>query len=164
MIDIALVVVFQGHSFSLSLNPLNARAVSLQGQGKTWDFAPKSLGAWKVLSGDIDGNGKPDILVGVNKKTHNIKHRHKTMFVYEFDGKEVKPKWLASTLGRELVDFAAGTKRVYTVERLLKGGYAVAEYKWRGFGLYKLRDIGQGKTVQLINAHEAKIDGREVKW
>jgi hypothetical protein len=164
MIDFALLVLFRGNSYTLSLDLKADKSVSLKGQGKSWTFAPKSLGAWKVLCGDVDGNGKPDVLVGVYKKTHYIKHPHKTLFVYEFDGKEVKPKWLASTLGRELVDYVAGPLRVYTVERLLKGGYGIAEYKWRGFGLFKLRDIGTGKKVRFNGPSKATIDGKEVKW
>jgi hypothetical protein len=47
---------------------------------------------------------------------------------------------------------------------LLKGGFAVAEYKWRGFGLQKVRDIAKGTTVHLVSAKEATIDGKNVKW
>ncbi|MEQ1822132.1 MAG: hypothetical protein ABL949_06465 [Fimbriimonadaceae bacterium] len=164
MIDIALAFVLKGESYFINLDPTAARSVSIVGTSRAWHFAPKSLGAWKAIPGDVDGNGKPDILVGVNKKTHNIKQTHRTLFVYEFDGKEVKPKWLASTLGRELVDFQTVNQRIYAVEMLIYGGFAVAEYKWRGFGLQKLRDIAKGTMVQLVSANEAKIDGKEVKW
>ncbi len=59
---------------------------------------------WKLEVADVDGRGQA-IVVGVNKKTHNLPFPHRTLFLYSFNGQELKRKWTGSTMGRPLLDF-----------------------------------------------------------
>jgi hypothetical protein len=103
----------------------------------------REWGPWKLQVGDVDGDGYPDLLVGVVKATHQLHARHTTLFVYTFNGREIRRKWLGSTMGRPLLDYTlgkAGTdgwQPLFTLERTLDGNASLSRYRWRVFGFHR---------------------------
>lgn len=172
---ITLALTIKGEPYTLELRTARDQTCLLSDKnGNKWPFAPKRLNSWQLRAGDIDGNKKIDFLVGVYKRTHLIPHPHRTLFIYEFNGEEVRPKWKASTMGRPLLDFAPAEleqgPRVITIERNIDNTEALTIWKWRGFGLIKVEELGTGKSIQLDELPWspknviAKIDGKTLKW
>lgn len=174
ILAITLSLLIDGDPYTLELRTSREPTCLLtHHKGQKWEFAPKRLQPWQIRAGYVDENGKMDILIGVFKKTNLIPHAHPTLFIYEFTGEKVRPIWKASTLGRPLLDFAPFVgeqgRRVVTIERTLDGNQALALWKWRGFGLYKLEDLALGKHISLQlpwpdKTIVAKVDGNALKW
>ncbi|GAA3657721.1 hypothetical protein [Flavivirga jejuensis] len=109
--------------------------------------------------GDVDNNGKDDILVGVIKTTRFDSTMSKRLFIFKNYYGLVRPLWLGSSLGQELVDFKfvedKKGARIRSIEKEKSGKYLVAEYKWRKFGLkfttYINREITIEKAKALLN-------------
>jgi hypothetical protein len=172
---ITLAITIKNEPFTVELRTSRDQTCLLTDQnGNKWPFAPKRLNPWQLRAGDVDGNNKMDFLIGVYKRTHLIPHPHRTLFIYEFDGEEVRAKWKASTMGRPLLDFAFAKldqgPRVITVEKNIDESEAVTIWKWRGFGLIKVEELAQGKSIQLDPSPwpdktvVANIDGKALKW
>lgn len=90
---------------------------------------------------DVDHDGVDDFVVGLYKPNRLSKRAQHTVYVFGFDGSHIYPKWRGTTLGRDFVDFNAistpkGDKLV-TMDHLLDGYFALAQYEWNGFGFHK---------------------------
>ena len=66
---------------------------------------PRSENPWKIQIGDVDGDGKDEIGIGVYKKAKFHPVMAKRPFIYGWDGKKLYPKWLGSRLSRPFKDF-----------------------------------------------------------
>ncbi len=89
---------------------------------------------YRFATADIDGNGSIDAVVGVFKSSRYFTTPSRRVFIFKnFNGK-VRPLWLGSRLGGELVDFAVVGSAIRAIEET-DHGYAVSDYTWKGFGL-----------------------------
>ena len=174
LLAILLAIEIRGEPYSVELRTSRPQTCLLSNQAtKSWAFAPKRLNPWQLRAGDIDGNGKMDFMVGVFKSTNLIKEPHRTIFFYEFNGEAVVPKWKASTLGRDLVDFNFALlegPRVISIEKDLDGNQVLAEWRWQGFGLRKVADLAKGKRIRFEQlpwperAIVTNVDGKTLTW
>jgi hypothetical protein len=118
---------------------------------------------WRLEVTDVDGDGKPELVIGVHKPTRHLPQPHTTIYVYTFDGKNITKKWLGSTLGRPLVDFCfgrvAGTSpsTLFTLERTLADSVALSRYEWSGFGFNKLPGELVWPTASEVRAERRGI-------
>ena len=99
---------------------------------------------YRFCTGDVDGDGTTDALVGVIKNTRFHREKGRRIFIFkQVDGKP-RPLWMGSKLGGILQDFRylppadstltrKGTIR--SLETTIDHRYVVAEYQWEGFGL-----------------------------
>ena len=87
---------------------------------------------------DITGDGIPELLLGVIKKTRFDRRARLRLFVYAVHGGAVRPLWLGSRLGMPLRDFTVlrrnGRTVIATIERERNGRCAVGLWKWHVFG------------------------------
>lgn len=89
---------------------------------------------YQFTTGDVDGDGSIDALVGVEKATRYYPMGRRLFIFKNYKG-HVRPLWMGSKLGGILQDFRFIDGRVRSLECSTNGLYAVAEYEWAGFGL-----------------------------
>lgn len=135
------------------------------GRREIWRGVPKSLKPWKIMLGDVDGDGKLDLGVGVYKKAQFHPVMAKRPFVYTWDGKAFVPKWLGSRLSRPFTDFVfmdtgKGTKLV-AIEETEDGANELAVYKWEGFGFTREWTGCRAKKLSglTVMGHEIRVNG-----
>lgn len=105
---------------------------------------------YQFQTGDVDGDGSEDAMVGVVKATRYWPLGRRLFIFKQIDGtgragkpvKKVRPLWLGSKLGGTLEDFrymapAEGDSmgRIRALESTADSLYAVSDYKWGGFGM-----------------------------
>ena len=105
---------------------------------------------YRFCTGDVDGDGSTDAIVGVVKATRHDSVVRRRVFIFKNYRGHVRPLWLGSRLGQPVVDFRfvadEGVLRVVELER--SGRYLVADYRWRAFGMDFVRYLGRELTEQ----------------
>jgi len=92
---------------------------------------------YRFDTGDIDGDGKEDAMVGVIKSTRFYPEKARRIFIFKLvDGKKVRPLWLGSKLGGVLQDFRYVNGYVRALEMTGDNLYSVSDWKWNDFGLH----------------------------
>lgn len=99
---------------------------------------------YRMDTGDVNGDGSTDALVGVVKSTRFYPERGKRLFIFKNYHGLIRPLWLGSKLGGKLHDFRFVNGRVRSMESVADGRYVVAEYHWSGFGLVFDRFLAKG--------------------
>ena len=93
---------------------------------------------YQFTTGDVNGDGSTDALVGVEKATRYFPYGRR-LFIFKNYRGHVRPLWMGSKLGGDLQDFRFIDGRVRSLETSANGLWAVAEDEWSGFGLRFLR-------------------------
>ena len=110
---------------------------------------------YRFCTGDVDGDGKTDAMVGVINSTRFYPQKGKRLFVFKNKNGRVRPLWLGSKLGGILQDFRFINGRIRSLETTTDRKYVVAEYVWQVFGFSFERFIAKGVkkdvAVQLFN-------------
>lgn len=110
---------------------------------------------YRFCTGDVDGDRSMDALVGVIKKTRFHREEGRRIFIFkQVDGK-VRPLWLGSRLGAELVDFRFVDGCIRALETDGKGKYAVIDYEWKDFGpafkRFIVKNTNQKNAIKQFN-------------
>lgn len=98
------------------------------------------LNPWKLAIGDIDGDGKDEISIGVYKKSPFHQVMAKRPFIYSFTEGKIQPKWRGSRLSRPFIDYnfcdidGDGIDEIVAIETLQDNRKLINSYKWKGFG------------------------------
>ncbi len=100
---------------------------------------------YQFQTGDVDGDGHIDAMVGVVKPTRFYPEKGRRLFIFKQVNGKARPLWLGSKLGGILQDFRFIDGRIRSLEtvrttvpphpRTTDTIYVVAEYKWGGFGM-----------------------------
>jgi FG-GAP-like repeat len=143
-----------------------------RGKALLWQGVPKSWKPWKLAVADVDGDGRREVVLGVYKATHYFPKPHNCLFIYGWDGREVFPKWLGSSLSKPFTDFAFadtdldGRDNLIAVETTREGKQCVAVYSWNGFGFTLDRQHGDWARARLFKASSGEVfveaDGRRI--
>ena len=109
---------------------------------------------YRMETGDVDGNGTTEALVGVIKSTRFYPEVGRRLFVFKNYEGLVRPMWLGSKLGGKLCDFRFQNGVVRSLETNAKGEYTVAEYRWSGFGFaferYLVRNVDEVRAREMF--------------
>lgn len=100
---------------------LTHKAVNVFYEDKIIWTTPKGVKVQDVMSSDIDNDGADELILlcwkigryGKSKPfwvTRDEKNWSQHIFVYEYDGEEVKPKWMSSYIGQDVAEMTANRR------------------------------------------------------
>lgn len=151
-------------AFCMSMEPVKAQRFTLQTVGDSLSWlvltTDSTVDRWRLpypvyqfQTGDVDGNGIEDAIVGVIKPTRFYPQPARRLFIFKnFHGK-VRPLWMGSHLGGILQDFRYIDQKggdngrmglIRSLQTTASGRYVVADYRWQGFGMGFERFIVKG--------------------
>ncbi len=110
---------------------------------------------YQYQTGDVDGDGKMDAMVGVIKATRFFPQKGKRLFIFKQVNGKARPLWLGSKLGGILEDFKFVDGKIRALEVTTDGRYVVAEYQWSGFGMafehYIIKGVNKEKALKTFS-------------
>ena len=135
---------------------------------------------YRFCTGDVNGDGSTDALVGVIKRTRFHRDMGRRIFIFKQVEGKVRPLWMGSKLGGILQDFRViedqpqkshKTYKSYethkshkpysspctirALETTADGRYVVSEYHWEGFGLafdrFLIKNTDQETAYKYFN-------------
>ena len=121
--------------------PRNGYYQALTRAGGTQSVLVLGFPVYRLAQGDVDNDGRADLLVGPVKRTHFDSTMQRRLFVYRLVGGRWQPRWLGSKVVyrlryfRAVPDAATGRTYVRTLEQQPDGRYCIGRYYWQGFGL-----------------------------
>ena len=90
---------------------------------------------YQFQTGDVDGDGSEDAMVGVIKSTRFYPEKARRLFIFKQVNGKARPMWLGSKLGGILEDFRFIDGKIRALESTTDSLYAVSNYQWSGFGM-----------------------------
>ena len=90
---------------------------------------------YQYQTGDVDGDGHVDAMVGVVKSTRFYPEKARRIFIFKEINKKARPMWLGSKLGGILEDFRFIDGKIRALESTTDSLYVVSDYVWGGFGM-----------------------------
>ncbi len=99
---------------------------------------------YQFQTGDVDGNGTTDAMVGVVKSTRYYPEKGRRLFIFKLVNGKARPLWMGSKLGGILEDFRLVEGKVRALEATADSLYVVSDYRWNGFGMNHERYIIKG--------------------
>lgn len=118
------------------------------------DEWPLPYPVYRFCTGDVDGDGSEDALVGVVKATRYYPEEGRRLFIFKNFHGCVRPLWMGSRLGGILHDFRfvsneeASTGVVRSLEATTDQRFVVAEYRWDHFGLTFVRFLAKNVDAE----------------
>ena len=85
---------------------------------------------YQYQTGDVDGDGNIDAIVGVIKSTRFYPEKARRIFIFKQVNGKARPLWLGSKLGGILEDFHYIDGKIRALERTDDDLYVVSDYKW----------------------------------
>lgn len=112
----------------------------------TWQL---NCPVYRFATADVNGDGSTDAVVGVFRASRYFKKPSRRVFVFKDFNGDIRPLWLGSRLGGELVDFTVvDGNKIRAIELNSSGTYEVSDYAWHGFGMGFERHIASCSTIQ----------------
>jgi hypothetical protein len=110
---------------------------------------------YQFQTGDVDGDGSIDAMVGVVKPTRYYPEKGRRLFIFKQVNEKARPLWLGSKLGGILQDFRFIDGKIRALETTTDSLYVVAEYKWGGFGMdfdhYIIKGVDQETALKYFS-------------
>lgn len=131
---------------------LHVLELSSKQQVSKW---PLPYPVYQFQTGDVDGDGKTDAMVGVIKSTRYFPEKGRRLFIFKnFEG-HVRALWLGSRLGGILQDFRFVDGLIRSLETTADNRYVVAEYQWEHFGMgfrrFLAKNVSREEALQVFN-------------
>lgn len=113
---------------------------------------------YQFRTGDVDGDGLEEALVGVVKSTRFYPEMGNRLFVFKNRDGRIRPLWMGSRLGEEIVDFCVADGKLVSIERCRNGQYNLDEWEWTrfgpGFSRYILENATFEEVKQIFHQYE----------
>ena len=103
---------------------------------------------YQFQTGDVDGDGSEDAMVGVIKGTSFYPEKARRLFIFKQVNGKARPMWMGSKLGGILEDFRYHDGKIRALESTTDSLYVVSDYVWSGFGMKFDRFIIKGTDKQ----------------
>lgn len=107
-----------------------------------WLDRDRGYNPWKIMTADIDGDSLPEICVGVYKRTRFPSGYTNRIFIYDWDGNYISPKWFGPKLLMPFVDFEFsdidndGLDDLIALEIEKDSTKRIMTYQWLGLGFW----------------------------
>ena len=120
------------------------------------------LGDWRLpypvyqfQTGDVDGDGQEDAMVGVVKSTRFYPEKARRLFIFKQVNKKVRPLWMGSKLGGILEDFRFVDGKIRALESTTDSLFVVSDYKWDRFGMtfdhFIIKGVDQQTAIKTFS-------------
>lgn len=120
----------------------------------TYDRWELPYPVYQFATGDVDGDGSIDAMVGVIKTTRYFREKGRRLFIFKNYEGLVRPLWMGSKLGGILEDFRFIDGKIRSLECTTDGKYVVAEYRWEHFGMgferFLLKNVTKEEAVECF--------------
>lgn len=148
---------FEGDVSLTKMKTLNAYKLELKNRsGETEHSVMLKYDMYKMESGDINNDGRTDIVLGVIKRSKFDPEKRRRIFLLQTDHNRLRPLWLGTRTCRDLVDFSVLKKgritAIITIEKEGNNFYCTGEYCWNNFGLRLIKYTNQ--HISLTKADE----------
>ena len=131
---------------------LHVLELSSKQQVSKW---PLPYPVYQFQTGDVDGDGKTDAMVGVIKSTRYFPEKGRRLFIFKNYEGHVRALWLGSRLGGILQDFRYVDGLIRSLETTTDNRYVVAEYQWEHFGMgfrrFLAKNVSREEALQVFN-------------
>ena len=110
---------------------------------------------YQYQTGDVDGDGREDAIVGVIKATRFYPEKARRIFIFKLVNGKARPLWLGSKLAGVLEDFRYIDGKIRAMEEAGDGQYVVSDYKWGGFGMafdhYIIKGVNKETAIKTLS-------------
>ena len=130
---------------------------------KAYDESFQKVNPWKVQVCDVDGDGKPEVSLGVYTVAKYHPVYAKRPFLYEFSNHQLYPKWLGSRLSRPFDDYVFcdvnddGKDELIATETTREGKKELNAYQWTGFGFESIGVSPSYDTISSLRASHGSV-------
>lgn len=123
-----------------------------------WRDKDRGFNPWRIEVVELDDDPEPEIALGVYKKTRRDHHLARRLFIYDWTGYSLSPKWLGSRLALPMEDFkfikSAGKQHHQLVALEQTPDFKlIRTYRWNEFGFIAIETIScverNGEVAQL---------------
>ncbi len=127
---------------------------------------------YQFQTGDVDGDGKTDAMVGVVKSTRFYPEKARRLFIFKQveDSRHpgtmlARPLWMGSKLGGILEDFRYDQGGIRALESTTDSLYVVSRYTWGGFGMsfdhYIIKGTDRTTAEEYLSQEEKELHQTE---
>ena len=151
---VASVRTANGQTFALkqvsdSLSVLTLRTDS------TFDRRQFTRPVYRFCTGDLNGDGQDEAMVGVVQRTRFYKEPARRLFIFKNYHGQIRALWMGSKLGGVLQDFRFTDGCVRSLETDNDGDFYVSEYALGKFGLkfrrFLIEKTTKDEALQIFN-------------
>ena len=110
---------------------------------------------YQFQTGDVDGDGSEDAMVGVIKSTRFYPEKARRLFIFKLVNGKARALWLGSKLGGILEDFRFVDGKIRALESTTDSLFVVSDYKWDRFGMafdhFIIKGVDQQTAIKTFS-------------
>ena len=110
---------------------------------------------YQFQTGDVDGDGSEDAMVGVIKSTRFYPEKARRLFIFKQVNGKARALWLGSKLGGILEDFRFVDGKIRALETTTDSLFVVSDYKWDKFGMafdhFIIKGVDQQTAIKTFS-------------
>ena len=110
---------------------------------------------YQFQTGDVNGDGSEDAMVGVIKSTRFYPEKARRLFIFKQVNGKPRALWMGSKLGGILEDYRFVDGKIRALESTTDSLYVVSDYKWDRFGMafdhFIIKGVDQQTAIKAFS-------------